>query len=54
MSEFRDEAMEKLRSGVKSVEGQKERAMKDAVREALEDFRNLPRPLCRAAALQTA
>lgn len=38
MSEFRDEAMKKLREGAKNVRGRKEMAMKEAVRATLENF----------------
>lgn len=38
MSGYRDEALKKLREGAKSVRGQKELAMKDAVRATLETF----------------
>ena len=38
MSEFRDEALKKLREGAKNVRGNKESAMKDAVRATLETF----------------
>ena len=38
MSEFRDEALKKLREGAKNVKGQKETAMKNAVRATLETF----------------
>ena len=36
MSEFRDQALKKLREGAKNVRGNKESAMKDAVRATLE------------------
>ena len=38
MSEFRDEALKKLREGAKNVRGSKETAMKEAVRATLETF----------------
>ena len=38
MSEFRDQAMKKLREGAKNVRGNKESVMKDAVRATLETF----------------
>ena len=38
MSEFRDQALKKLREGAKNVRGNKESAMKDAVRATLETF----------------
>lgn len=38
MSEFRDEALKKLREGAKNVRGSKEMAMKEAVRATLETF----------------
>ena len=38
MSEFRDEALKKLREGAKNVRGRKETAMKEAVRATLETF----------------
>ena len=38
MSDFRDEALKKLREGAKSVRGSKEMAMKEAVRATLETF----------------
>ena len=38
MSEFRDEALKKLREGAKNVRGSKELAMKEAVRATLETF----------------
>ena len=38
MSGYRDEALKKLREGAKNVRGNKESAMKDAVRATLETF----------------
>ncbi len=38
MSEFRDEALEKLRKEAAAVSGSKERAMSEAVRATLENF----------------
>ena len=38
MSEFRDQALKKLREGAKNVRGNKESVMKDAVRATLETF----------------
>ena len=38
MSEFRDQALEKLRKEAVAVSGSKERAMMDAVRATLENF----------------
>jgi len=38
MSEFRDQALEKLRKEAVSVSGNKERAMSEAVRATLENF----------------
>ena len=38
MSGYRDEALKKLREGAKNVKGQKETAMKEAVRATLETF----------------
>ena len=38
MNEYRNEALKKLREGAKNVKGQKENAMKEAVRATLETF----------------